>query len=386
MRILHAINTLDPSYGGPVEGIRNLSHCLVALGHSVSIATLDPPNCTWFDGWSADIIPLGPATHYYKLSFRAFWWLRRRVRDFDVVIINGAWRFSSVGTWLAARSNRVPYVVYSHGMLDPYFKVFRWKELKKRLFWYLLEHRVFRDASAVLFTCDEERARARNRYYPYLVKEAVVRYGVSGQAADANEIRIDAHFPEFAGKRLLLFLGRIHPMKNCATLIRVFSLYEACDPALHLVIAGPDEAGLLIELQRLVRALRLDGRVTFTGPVFGNAKWSLLANAEVFLAPSHMESFGVAMAEALSCGTPVVISDQIGVWRDVKQAKAGFVGTDTVEGFSDAFAQWLSLTSDERQQMRSNALVCFRTSFHASAAAESFLSILREHDIPPSRL
>ncbi|MBK5290918.1 MAG: glycosyltransferase [Acidobacteriia bacterium] len=362
-----------------MEGVRNLSNALIALGHQVTIATLDAPGTYWLEGWSPSVVPLGPSFHYYRFSWRALRWLHKNAETFDVVIANGTWRFSSFAVWLALRCSSTPYFIYSHGMLDPYFRSFRWKEFKKAVFWYIIEHRVFRDARAVLFTCEEERAKARNRYYPYQVYEAVVRYGVcSPPITDAHTLSLVwERFPQVRGKTICLFLGRIHPVKNCETLIRSFANCAAANPSLHLIIAGPDEADLVNCLQNLAFSLAIRDQVTFAGPIYGDLKWALLRSADVFLSPSHIESFCVAMVEALACGTPVVISDGIGVWREVEQSQAGFVGSDTVEGFTAALAQWLTLTSAERGIMRIRAQECFSNYFNSSSAAQSLLQTLQ---------
>ncbi len=383
MRLLHTTTTLNPEFGGPVFGLRSLSIALADLGHSITVSTMDDPQEKWLADWPTEVTAHGPAISHYRFSQRFVPWLRKRTSDFDAVIVEGAWQFSGLGTRLALRGCSVPYFIYCHGALDPYFRRFKLKELKKSLYWWLFEHRVFRDAKAVFFTCEQERERARNRYFPYWVEEATVKYGVRPAPDRSEHLRriYDSDFAQFRGRRILLFLSRIHPTKGCDILVEAFSRVCTVDRSLHLVIAGPDQVGWRRQLQEQCRSLDIDSRVTFTGPVYEDQKWCLLQHAEAFVVASHNDNFNVAMAEALSAGLPVVITDKVGVWREIDSYGAGVVATDTIGSFTAALKRYLELTELGRKEMRAAAQKCFEDNFESKAAAISLIRALEKFGV-----
>jgi len=109
--------------------------------------------------------------------------------------------------------------------------------------------------------------------------------------------------------------------------------------------------------------LGLTDRVVWTGMIEGAVKWGAFRSAEVFILPSHQENFGLAVAEALACETPVLISNKVNIWREIAGDKAGLVGEDDQAGVDAMLAEWAALSEAERGAMRRNALDCFQTHF-----------------------
>ncbi len=252
MKILQCVGDIDPALGGSVEGARQLSHALHRLGHSAELVTVRRPQPEWIAGWKGAVHCAGPAATRYLYSPRLASWMAGHAGQFDAIVIHGLWRYTSVGAWLALRRSEVPYFVFAHGMLDPYFKsAFRWKHVQKKVCWLAAESRVVRDARGVLFTCEEERLRARQTFRPYACRERVVGLGIAKPAGDPEAQKkafLDTQ-PQLAGMRMVLFLGRIHPKKGCDLLMEAFARVAFRDPLLRLVITGPDECGWRAELE-----------------------------------------------------------------------------------------------------------------------------------------
>lgn len=387
MRILRSIHTLNPAIGGPIESVRQSSIILGRLGHDVEIITLDSPDDPWLRNIPFAVHALGPGRGSYGYSPRFVPWIKSRSREFDAVIVHGLWQYSSFGVWCALHGTPTPYFVFPHGMLDPWFKrTYPLKHIKKILYWPWAEYRVLRDAAAVLFTSEEERRLARESFSPYRCNEMVVKYGTTAPLADAKTGArefLDS-FPQLRGKRLLLFLGRLHEKKGCDLLIQSFAAMKksACtDDALHLVMAGPssDEA-YLVDLKRLAESALASGReeipITFTGMLSGNLKWGAFAAADAFILPSHQENFGIAVVEALACGTPVLISNKVNIWSEIVDDHAGFADKDDLDGTTRLIDRWLRTSDEERDGMRANARKCFDRRFHIDRAVESLLQVL----------
>ena len=380
LRLLHLITSLNPAGGGVAEGLRNLTACAVEMGINQTVVSVDAPDAPWLDLGHVRAIGLGPARFGYAHAPRLLPWLRAQAGGFDAAVVHGLWQYPGVAARRALREAGVPYFVYPHGMLDPWFqREYPLKHAKKCLYWWLAQHAVLRDAAAVLFTCEEERRLARESFWPYRVREAVVNYGTTlpaGVRPAQREVFLDA-FPALQGQRLLLFLGRIHEKKGCDLLIDAFSEVASREPALHLVMAGPDQTGWQAALQRRAAERGVAGRITWTGMLQGDLKWGALQAAEAFVLPSHQENFGIAVAEALAVGTPVLISDKVNIWREIDADGAGLVAPDTRDGTTGLLQRWLALAPEARRQMAERARDCFAQRFEMRRAVENLLRVVR---------
>jgi glycosyltransferase involved in cell wall biosynthesis len=366
VKILHVIASLDPQGGGPMEGVRQIARAAQAWGQKTTVVSLDPPGMPFLDGNPFTAIPMGPGMLGYGYTPRLAPWLRDHAREYDAVIVNGIWQYSSFAVWRALHGTGVPYFVFPHGMLDPYFKrAYPLKHLKKSLYWPLGEYRVLRDARAVLFTCEEEKLLARESFSRYRCREEVAGYGTAPPPVERGVAlaAFRAAFPQLSERRVLLFLSRIHEKKGCDLLIEAFAAIAGTDPRWHLLLAGPVAPGYGARLQALVQQHGLESRITWAGMLGAEKKWGALYAADVFALPSHQENFGIAVAEALACGTPVLISDRVNIWREIVADDAGLVAPDTVAGTTRLLQQWTALSENARAAMRENALRCFATRF-----------------------
>ena len=381
MRLLRVIGTLDPAYGGPVEVSRHLNITLCQLGHRVDVVTLDGTDAPWITGFPGIVHSLGPSVGKYCYNRRLIPWLKAHSGDFDAVLVDGIWQFQSFGTWMATRRDSPPYFVIVHGALDPWFKrAYPFKHIKKWLYWPWAEYRVLRDAQAVLFTCDEERILARQSFWLYQVNEAIIDFGIPDPGGDPHGQRekFFQSYPATRNKRLLLFLSRIHQKKGCDLLIEAFAMVAVRDPASHLVMAGPDQEGWQQKLVALAKVRGVENRITWTGMLTGDTKWGAFHAAEVFILPSHSENFGIAVAEALACEVPVLISSKVNISREIVQGGAGFAEPDTLDGTVALLERWLDLSRDELHQMSSRARECFADRFEIQQAAKKLVSVIEQ--------
>jgi hypothetical protein len=175
MRLLHVLSSVSPDMGGPLEGVRQRGLRLQQLGHTVELVTLDDPTQGFVREFPLPVHALGPSRGVYRYNSKLVPWLKMHAAGFDAVIVNGLWQYHSLGVWRALRNTGVPYFVFTHGMLDPWFKhAYPLKHFKKWLYWPWSDYRVLRDARAVLFTSEEECLAARQSFWLYRAKERVV--------------------------------------------------------------------------------------------------------------------------------------------------------------------------------------------------------------------
>lgn len=371
MKILHIIHSVDPASGGPVEGL--IRQCQALPDCVCEVVTLDTPDAAFLKNFPLTIHALGVRAHTSRLSRfgytpRLVPWLKAHAGDYDMIVVNGLWNYASAGASRVLPRLGLPYVVYPHGMMDPWFrKTYPAKHWLKQIFWTLFDGRLMRHARAALFTCEEEMELARGQFLGHPYRERVARYGAGAAPDEAAPPPIDRPY--------LLFLARIHPKKGCDLLIRAFA---AVAPDLDLVMAGPDQVGWMRELQSLAHRLGVGDRIRWPGMLSGPAKWGALRGAEAFILPSHQESFGVAVGEALGCSTPVLITDKVNVWREIAATGAGFVETDSQAGIETLLRSYLALDPPGRDRMRAAARACFAEYFDVASTASKTLEIFRE--------
>lgn len=384
MRILDIICTTDAESGGPIEAVVRISQVLTTDGHSSTVVSLEPQEIASRRAYRGPVaaVGVGAGIGRYRFNTALDRWLREHAHEFDVAIVHGVWNYSSVGTWRALRRHRLPYFIFTHGMLDPWFQEhYPIKHWAKQAFWSLFEGRVLRDAHAVLFTCEEERLRARNAFRGFSYREQVVPYGTSAPQGDpaTQKAAFLAAFPALRGRKYLLYISRVHPKKGCNLLIEALAqLQSELPPDLDLVMAGPDQMGWTPELQTLARSLGVTSRIHWTGMLKGDLKWGAIRAAEAMILPSHQENFGFVVAEAMACSTIVLISDKVNIWREVVAANAGLVEPDTLAGTRNLIRRFLALSADERQAMSVSARAGFERHFNIESTARAFAEIIGE--------
>lgn len=151
-------------------------------------------------------------------------------------------------------------------------------------------------------------------------------------------------------------------------------------------MAGPADDAYGRRMRELTVQLGLEAHITWTGMLTGDLKWGAFRAADAFILPSHQENFGVSVVEALACGLPVLISDQINIWRQISSDHAGLIETDDLPGTVRLLRRWAELAPTEKDSLRANARLCFEKRFHIHAIARNLLDILGSLNIFPSPL
>jgi len=359
--MLHVIASLDPAEGGPPHAVRHIARAYQQIGVQVEVACLDRPDADFLRGIDFPLHALGPRAGRFGFSWRMRNWLRENASRFDGLVMHGIWTWPGLAVRDAALRAARPYGVFPHGALDAWFnRKYPLKRLKKAAFWPL-QYRVLRDARHVFFTSESELELAAKSFQPSVWNGFVVPYGAS-EPAPEPETQIQAWRQRCPGLRerpYLLFLGRLHEKKGCDLLLRAFAAVAASAPELHLVMAGPDQVGWQAKLQQMAAKLGLAPRVHWPGMVTGDAKWGALRAAEAFVLPSHQENFGIAVAESLAVGRPVLISNQVNIWPEVHSEGVGLVDDDTQEGTERLLRRWLALSAGEREAMAAHCHPCY---------------------------
>ena len=324
MKILHVIPGLKNA-SGPTQAALNLAGYAAADGHEVALA--------YVSGRGTDpetVLPDGVKILAFPYHFSSKWafsialhrYLRQHIQEFDVVHVHGVWLFPNITVAWNARRKKVPYVIRPAGSLDP--KPLKMKGFKKRLYLNLIERRLINRAAALHAVSDNEAQNLAALGFQTPIVNIPNGIATVGANATENRMRLRAELNLPAEHKLLLFVGRIHPIKNLEFLGRVFrDLIKGTDESFLLVIAGPDRHEYGHKLKQYYQELGIGDRVYFPGEVAGWQKDSLYRACDVFVLPSWTENFGFVVIEALAAGLPVVVSDTT-PWMAVNEANAGY--------------------------------------------------------------
>jgi glycosyltransferase involved in cell wall biosynthesis len=339
MRVLKAVQSYFPfqDRGGPVVKVRALARGLALRGHQVTVLTADlgftktngfgvpVQHCQW--GWRAEeegveAIYLSTLGHYRALTFnpRVIGFCGASLRQFDLVHFYGLYDLLGPTVSYFCRRRAIPYVIEPMGMYRPIDRSFRLKR-----FWHRsLGEPFWQNASQIIATSEMEQQELLEDGVP--AQKLAVRFnGIDSDSGASLPARgsFRAKWSLSPGIPLTLFLGRLIPRKGADILIEAFA--QACPDSGCLVIAGPEgEPGYRGQLEKYACRAGIESRVIFTGPVYGEEKKAILADADVFVLPSRYENFANAAAEAVACGIPVIVTEHCGI-RSLVDGRAGLV-------------------------------------------------------------
>ncbi|MBP2550525.1 glycosyltransferase involved in cell wall biosynthesis [Neorhizobium galegae] len=387
MRILRVVSSLNPAAGGVVEAVRSTTIGLMDLGHEVEVVTLDKEGQAFLSDFPCLVHPVDRWFRKYGYTPKLTQWIAQHGGEYDVGVIEGLWNHASIGGYQGMKSANLPYIVFPHGMMDPWFRVQSpVKHVAKQFFWWVFQGRVLGGAKAVAFTCDEERRSARNVFWGPAYTEETIPLGIPDVPPfSQNQARCFLELvPAVKGRRYALFMSRIHPKKGCDLLIEAFSKVADEHPDLDLVMAGPDQLGWKAELVELSHKLGIASRIHWPGMLEGDAKWGAVYEADVFVLPSHQENFGLVIPEAMACGTPVLTTRRVNIWREVEETGAAIIKEDTREGVLDLLQSWNRLPILEKNNFKIAARQGFLNQFHIDGSVRRLADLLEKSARPPS--
>ena len=346
IRVLHAIPEFSTRYGGPVTGIASLAPALRAYGVETIVSSSAHDIVEALD---VECVARGRNITRFQVNFTQALWLMRNVRRYDLVVLDGAWSFSTLAGWLAARLHKVPFVLFPHGMLADWFKDhYPVKHRFKRAIWKLYLRRIARSANGVIFTADAEVESARRAFPDFVGRVARLPY------CAAPISMIDDLTPD-TDARMLLYLGRLHEKKGAAELLEAVALLVAqgkWKEGTRLVVAGGGSSGYEERLRKICAAKELTPYVELVGPKTGFEKARLFQQAWFFVLPSWQENFGMALAEAASAGVPSITTEGVDIHESIYASGAGLIVKRPEPSLiADAIVVAIAMSDEERSEM-----------------------------------
>jgi glycosyltransferase involved in cell wall biosynthesis len=360
MRILHVISTVSARYGGPSSVVRALACEQARQGHAVTVCTTNL-DCDAEEQASLENFAerSGFEVQIHCVDFRPIVWSRGLARAiscsltaFDVVHVHGLYRFPPTFAATLARRRGVPYLIRPHGALDPFlYGRSRVSVPLKRIYERLFDLPNLNGAQALHFTSSAELDRTA--FLQLKAPGIVIPNGLDWRAyqdlpAPGNFRRsINVH----ADQPLILFLGRLNFKKGLDLLVPAFARVRREIPNAVLAIVGPDLDGLKPQVETWCAESGLNEGVIFRDFICPEETKQAYVDADVFALTSYSENFGMTVVEALACRCPVVISDEVNIWRDVKHAGAGIVVPTQVRPISEALKDLLLTSPTARARM-----------------------------------
>jgi glycosyltransferase involved in cell wall biosynthesis len=350
-RWLQVLSHTDPRYGG-------LSSVVPSLGRQIARNQRFDLRVAAFCERDEHHYPAG-----YDQHNLTFWpagrgpWLKTKqlrqsfadeLRRADGIHIHGLWEQSTAVAARTARSLGKPYILSAHGMLEPW--ALANKRLKKLVYATLVEHNNVSRAA-----CLHALTRAEvDHFISFGARSpiAVIPNGVEVPRTKDASLFLN-HFPELKGKRIILFLARLHPKKGLDLLFNAWKALATTWPEAHLVIAGPDFEGTRANLERLTSFHRLEHQILFAGMLNEPMKWSALAAAECFVLPSYSEGLSVGVLEAMGMGAPVIITEPCNM-PEVQDHQAGWLIQANLRQLTEALDQFLRNTDLQNRGLGSN--------------------------------
>jgi glycosyltransferase involved in cell wall biosynthesis len=345
MRVVHVISGIDPSMGGTAAAVTSLATAQrAAAGIDVAVVTTFTAHSATaaadaLRARGVDVTEIGPARGPLQRHPDIWRALDDAIARADVVHVQAVWEEIQYRAAQISRNRAVPYVITPHGMLDPWS--LRQSALKKKLYLAWRLRKVLDNAAAVHFTSEIERDVSA----PPLRLRAptiVIPNGIDLAEFDDLPPRgaFRAKHPEIAGRPIVLFLGRVHPKKGFDLLIPALARAAGLENTL-LVIAGPEHPGYGQTVRDLAARQGVADRVLMVGMLHGRDRIEAMVDADLFVLPSYQENFGIAVAEALAAGCPVVISDQVNIHPQITAAGAGGVVPTKIEPLAAELARWM---------------------------------------------
>ena len=384
MKILHVIPSIAPVRGGPSQAVLAMVKALRQQGVEVEIATTNDNGDCFLD------VPLGERTIYqevpvwflprFVLPMKEFIfsaeltkWLWQNIRDYDLVHNHYLFSYASSCAGFLARKNRIPYIVRTIGQLTPW--ALEQSRLKKQIYTSAIERRNLDRAAAIHCTTAEEAEDVRK--FGIDTQTITLPLGVDAPATiPTAKLRLCQLYGIPQDRQIILFLSRLHYKKRPDLIIKCLPEIITANSQAHLIIAGSGEKDYINYLRQLVRDNQLSDRITFAGFVTGDEKQIVLQGADVFVLPSYSENFGIAVAEAMIAGLPVIITPGVQIAPEVSTARAGIVidgETELINGINTL------LDSEERRlQFSRNAIVLARQRYSWSNIASQLIASYSE--------
>lgn len=360
MKIIHYIPSIDRSSGGTTAYMQLLADKLGRLVE-LHVVSHESDNPVMLNNCRIHYI-----SRFFSGNMKREWQALIEEIKPDVVHINCCWMPGCAFAQKWAQQMGVKVVLSPHGMLEP---------------WIMARHYWTRKLPALLLYqkravvwADRLHATAESE------KQNLIKLGYNNRiSVIANGIDVDNVEMKHSWKRNreILFLSRVHVKKGINFLIEAVAALKNELEGYCVKIAGEGEQSYVNELRQLAAWLGVEDMVKFIGGVYGDSKWELFRLADMFVLPTHSENFGIVVAEALACGTPVITTKGT-PWQELETNGCGWWTEIGTEALIAAFRKFLALSDGEIERMGRNGRKLVEDKYSSRKMAEDMVRMYNE--------
>jgi glycosyltransferase involved in cell wall biosynthesis len=377
MNIAFVLPYLAERFGGPVTVVKNVGGALASAGHNVSY---------WgtADNSDREEVASMAGAHIYDVVWPRSWYrstglvrgLSAGIGSVDILHISGFWLHPTYAASRIARTNGIPYIVSLDGCLEPWaMRSSPLKWWKKRIYLDLVGKSIMQGAACIHAKSAQESEHFCQAGYRRPV--TIIPNGVdTDEFTSGDRSEAEAYWPNLRDRLVVLFMSRLSPEKGLDLLIPAWADVVKC-PAYKdavLVIAGPDDRGYRTVVERLIDRFNISSGTCMTGMVRGQKKLALLRRANVFVLPSYSENFGIVVAEALSCGTPVITTTAT-PWQQLQEIDAGRWVPPEQGEVGQALRELLNMSDSQRKAMGHRGMTLIKQNYTWDRVVPKFLTV-----------
>ena len=358
MKVLHYIPSLDRTSGGTTAYMQLLSkelgrHSDLHIVSHVSDSPVKLENCQihFIASWK-HIVEMKRQWHYLLYEIKP-----------DIVHINCCWMPGCALTQKWAQQSCYKVVLTPHGMLEPWIMA-RHYWTKKVPALLLYQKAAVKNADCLHATALSEKENLLKLGYNKRIE--IIPNGI-----DVDNITMKTSWRR---RKTILFLSRIHVKKGINFLIEAVAALKGEMRDYRLIIAGEGETSYINDLKALAGRLAIAANIQFIGGVYGGKKWQLFRDADLFVLPTHSENFGIVVAEALACGTPVITTKGT-PWQELETCHCGWWTEVGKEPTKEALHNFLSLAEKDLEVMGRNGRKLVEEKYSSRKMAEDMVKL-----------
>ena len=362
MKIIHFIPSIDRSSGGVGAYIQLLSKELGKLC-DLYIVTAVSDNPLPIE--NAKVIPLITRITHFRRMKQEWLQLLNDIKP-NVVHVNCCWMPQSAFTQKWAQKLGYKVILSPHGMLEPWI-ISRHYWTKKVPALLLYQRAAIKNADCLHATAESEKANLLKLGYNKKIE--VIANGI-----DVDSIRMKDNWER---KKKILFLSRVHIKKGIEFLLEAVAILKEQLTDYTINIAGEGDADYIASLKNKAKELGIEKLINFRGGVYGEEKWKLFREADVFVLPTYSENFGIVVGEALACGTPVITTKGT-PWEELNTEHCGWWTEVGTEATKEALLNFLNISVCELQEMGYNGRKLVENKYSTKKIAQDMFLLYKK--------
>ncbi|MCK5601313.1 glycosyltransferase [Candidatus Pacearchaeota archaeon] len=377
MKIGFVIPTLCPSYGGPVAVAKNIGESLAELGHKVFFFSTESAmntNLKFTKQVYSDKLNWPGGSWYYSKTFKET--LLSEIDNLDILHITDLWVYPTYIAAQIATIHKIPYIIRPAGALnDRAFHNSTLKAIKKSIYFSLFAKNILLNSKAIHACSEIEQSYIRKAVPSAKIRNignpVTTEHYILGDGAYAVE-----KWPALKNRKIVLMLCRLNPIKGFDYIIPAWTKAVKKHKDAILVIAGPGENGYENKIEELINHHNIKNNILLTGMIGGKDKLALLQKAVFYILGSYSENFGLACAEAMSCGTPAIATTGT-PWCGIIDSEAGLYIPPSEERMTEAITEMLDMSDEKLKFMSQNARDFIVKNFDIKTVRDKYINLFQ---------